>query len=115
MKLSIKAALFSAFIFPGAGYFIVQKLTQGIIFILIALSGLTIIIIDAVHKAQVIAEQIVSGVISINIELIREQILEAPGAFNPDILTGAYIVIGLVWLVSIVDCYRIGSNIEVRS
>ncbi len=114
MKLSMKAALYSGLLFPGAGYFVVQKKLRGSVALLVTIAGLSIIIIESIHKAQIIAEKIVSGAIQLDVKVLRQQILETPGIFNPDLLSGVYFIIGLVWFVGIVDCYRIGGIIQAK-
>ena len=110
MKLSTKAAIYSGIVFPGAGYFIVKKSIHGAASFLITFAGLTVVMIEAFHKAQIIAEKIVSGVIPVDITLIREQILTIPGVFSPEVVSGISIMIGLVWLIGIVDSWRIGEG-----
>ena len=110
MKLSTKAAIYSGIVFPGAGYFIVKKRVHGAASFLITFAGLTVVIIEAFHKAQIIAEKIVSGIIPADITLIREQILTTPGVFSAEMVSGISILIGFVWLVGIVDSWRIGEG-----
>ncbi len=115
MKLATKAAIYSGLVFPGAGYFVVKKAIHGSISFLITFAGLAVVVIEAFHKAQVIAEKIVVGAIPVDIGLIRERILETPGAFSPEVVSSVTIMIGLVWLVGIVDSYRIGAGMQEKS
>ncbi len=115
MKLSTKAAIYSGLVFPGAGYFVVKKNFHGSIAFLITFAGLAVVVIEAFHKAQIIAEKIVAGAIPVDIGFIREQILETPGAFSPAVVSAISIVIGLVWLVGIVDSYRIGAGMPEKT
>lgn len=108
MKLSTKAALFSSIVFPGSGYFIIQKNIRGFIFFFITIAVLSVIMIEVFHKAQIIAEKIVQGLIPLDINIIREQILTMPAVFSPQLMSSLSIVIGVLWLVGIVDSYRIG-------
>ncbi len=111
MKLSTKAALFSGLLFPGSGYFIVKKKRRGFLFFVVTLASLAIILIEAIHKAQVIAQDILSGALVMSVETLREQIQITPGAFSPEIISAVtYFVVGL-WVISIVDCYRIGQKL----
>ena len=108
MKVATKAALFSAIVFPGAGYFIVKKNVQGSVALLVTLTGLAIMMVEAYQKAQIIAEKIVAGTIPLDILIIREQIILTPGNLTPEEVTYLSFAIGAVWLFGIVDCYRIG-------
>ncbi|WP_250655390.1 hypothetical protein [Alkalimarinus coralli] len=108
MKIATKAALFSAIVFPGAGYFIVEKRVRGAVAFAITLAALSVLMVEAYHKAQIIAEKIVYGVIPLDIQVIREQIVLTPGHLSPETATYLSFIVGAVWLVGIVDCYRIG-------
>ncbi len=111
MKLSIKAALLSGLVFPGAGYFIVRKKITGLIIFILTCSGLSALIVDTTHKAKIIAEKINQGVIPLDINIIQEQIHITPGVFSANTLIGISVIIGLLWIVGVADCYRIGKNI----
>ncbi len=115
MKLSIKAAMFSGIVFPGAGYFLVDKKRRGIISLIATVSILIFIMIDIFHRANIIAEKIVFGIIPYDIAIIREQILLTPGNISPETLGNLSLVIGLIWIVSIVDGYYLGRGIEAKS
>ncbi len=110
MKLSTKAALYSGLVFPGAGYFIIKKITHGTVSCLMSLAGLTVVVIEVFHKAQAISEKIITGAMPVDIGLIREQILTIPGTFPPEIVSSISIMIGLIWLVGIVDSWRIAEG-----
>jgi len=61
MGQSLKAALFSAFVFPGSGHFLLKKHVRGVL-----LSGITILcawalVSTALEKAQEISLKIQSG------------------------------------------------------
>lgn len=112
MKLPTKAALFSTFVFPGSGYFIVDRKAKGVAFVLVVLSIVTLFMVEVVYKAQLIAQEIVAGHISYEISAIREQIILMPGKFDANIITLASWLLSILWLVSIVDAYRLGRAID---
>lgn len=112
MKLSSKAALFSAFVFPGSGYFVVKQKPKGFIYLGIFLSTLALLMVEAVHKAMYIANKIVAGHISFDITAIREQILLAPGRFDATMIAFASWLIAILWLISIIDAYRLGRALD---
>ena len=114
MKLSTRALIYSGLVFPGAGYFVVKKTVHGAIAFLITFIGLVVVMIEVFHKAQIIAEKIVMGVIPIDISVIREQILVTPGMFNISVVSAVSVVIGLVWLVGVVDSWRLAKQEEAR-
>ena len=112
MKLSTKAAIYSTIVFPGAGYFVVKKYVHGVIALLFAFGSLAVVFIEAYHKAQIIAEKIVLGLLPINITVIREQLLIIPDVYGPNVVSAATGLIVLIWLIGILDSYRIGRAIE---
>lgn len=112
MKLSYKAALFSALVLPGSGYFFVGKSMRAWLAILISLSCLAIFILEASHKAQIIAEKILAGTIPFDVGVIQQQLDLTPGLFDPNILWLATIMIVGVWLFSAINCFFIGRRFE---
>lgn len=100
--------LYSALVFPGAGYFVVKKPVYGSIAFLITCAGLAVVVTEAFHKGQIIAQNIVTGAIPAGIGEIREQMLAIPGIFSPEVVSGVTVIIGLVWLVGILHGYQLG-------
>jgi len=115
VKSSIKAAIYSALVFPGAGYFFVGQKVKGIISLILTLTGLAVLVVESFHKAEIIAEKIVMGVMPLDVLYIREQLLQTPGVFSEDYLSGILIMVGCVWFFSIVDSFRLGRIIEIDS
>ncbi|NRB38225.1 MAG: hypothetical protein HRU20_07110 [Pseudomonadales bacterium] len=112
MKTSSKSVIYSAVVFPGAGYFILSKKKQAMVFLALTLSCLCVIFYDAYYKAQIIADKIVNGYLAIDINVIRNEIQTSTGIVDPFIITSITIAIGLLWLLGIVDCYRIGRSLD---
>ena len=112
MKLSTKAALYSAIVFPGAGYFIVKNKLRGGIALSISLGCLVVFMIEAFNKAQIIAGKIVSGEIPYDINIIRDQIPLTPGVFATEFIMVTTICIALVWIVGGIDSYRLGKLLD---
>jgi len=54
------------------------------------------------------------GAIPIDISVIREQILVTPGVFSTTLVSVVSAVIGLVWLVGVVDSWRLAKQEEAR-
>lgn len=112
MKLSIKAAMFSAIVFPGAGYFVVDRKVRGIAALIVTISILIFMMRDIFYRANIIADKIVYGVIPYDIASLREQILLTPGQLSQELMTNLSLVIALIWIVSIIDAYFVGRRIE---
>ncbi len=105
MKLSVKVLIYSGLVFPGAGYFILKKKLRGIMAFATTISCLLFIITEIFHRANIIAEKIIHGEIAYDIAIIREQILLTPGSLSEGTMNTLSILIGMVWLFSMLDSY----------
>ncbi len=112
MKRPLKAALFSALLFPGSGYLLLDKLKQASIFISLTLMGLGMITYQSIYKAKLISQKIISGDVSSDLTSISRELENLPGIINPDLLDIMGIIIIILWVVGTVDCYRIGKQQE---
>jgi len=112
MKVSTKALIYSLIVFPGSGYFIAKNKIKGCIVLSISLVCLAIFMIEAFHKAQIIAEKIVLGEIPYDINVIREQIPQITGVFSYEFITATSICIGVVWIIATIDSYRVAKKFD---
>lgn len=106
MQIQHKALLYSAFIFPGSGYFLTKNKVLGSIFILVTALLFVPLLIEANYKAQIIAQQIVYGDLSLNILQIREQIQQTPGLLSDRQINFIYGGLLLLWSIGMLDSYR---------
>ena len=111
MKPSLKAVLLSAFVFPGAGYFILKQPKRGVISIAIVCASLLTIMREIYQKTAIIAEQIADGRLPFDILVIQQKANEAISTLPTSMLTTLGIIIAIVWVFSMVDCYRLGKKI----
>lgn len=112
MKKSVKAALFSGLVFPGAGYFLVKQKSKGFIFLLLVLAGGTLVGMDVYHKAMLIVNQVIDGSLPLDPQIIQQKVMTLPDEFSPILLNAiGFSIIGL-WIFGIVDSYRVGRNLE---
>jgi hypothetical protein len=114
MKKSVKAALFSGFVFPGAGYFVVKQHLKGFIFFLLILTGGTLVGMDVYQKAMVILNQVMDGSLPLDPQLIQQKISSLPDEFSPILLNViGFSMMGL-WIFSIFDSYRLGKKLDLN-
>lgn len=106
MKKSVKAALLSALVYPGAGHFFLKKYALCAVFSCTFSVPLYFIISEIVAKAENIVEQIKNGEIPLDIAAISESLSSA----NAQELNIKMYVLVIVWLLGIVDSYRIGRS-----
>lgn len=111
MKKSTKALLWSALVYPGAGYFVLGAPKRGIAAFIASVILICVVVMDSNHKAKVIAQKIVDGEITLDITTIREEIATAPGRFSESTIEIAVALLLLLWVVGIVDTYRLGRAI----
>ena len=112
MKLSTKAAIYSAVIFPGAGFFIVNKKRTGYAFLIMTLACLWPIIHEVFYKSRIIVDKIVQGELANDFLIIQDQILTQPGVIPDSVLTGTSMAIAFLWLLGVIEAYRFGRTLE---
>jgi hypothetical protein len=108
MSKSIKAALLSAFVFPGIGHFFLKKHIPGIVLAGTALMALYFIISNTVERALQIADQIQRGKVQLDVAVITELVSKQPTGTDAEFLNFAWIVLIISWLIGIADSYRVG-------
>lgn len=111
MKSSIKAALISALVYPGAGHLYLKKYLAAAIIIIVASVALFIILSNAVAAAQLVSDKIMSGEIKADVAAISEAVTQQLATDSKSI-ANATIAIGLAWLFGIIDSFRIGMKKE---
>ncbi len=109
MNKPLKAALFSAFIFPGAGQILLKKYVSACYFIAFAGVGLYLLFSSLMARAQEIIDKIQSGEVAVDlttiIALVHQQSITNTGPLRP-----ALILLLVVWLVSVIEAYRVGKK-----
>jgi len=109
MNKPLKAALFSAFIFPGAGQILLKKYVSAGYFIAFASVGLYLLFSSLMARSQEIIDKIQSGEIAVDlttiIALVHQQSITTTGPIRP-----ALILLLVVWIVSVIEAYRVGNK-----
>lgn len=112
MNKAITAALISALVCPGTGHFYLKKYNIGTLISAVSLSGLAYLLYQAVERAREISDQILSGAIPMDFNLIYQMVTEQPSgeaSLYVSIATGIFII---GWLVGIIDAYRLGLALD---
>ena len=104
--------MYSGLVFPGAGYFILEKKRRGIMSFSITIGCLLFIMAEVFHRATIVAEKLVQGGLAYDISSIREQILLTPGSLSDGTMNALSMMIALVWLISLLDGYYIANRME---
>ena len=108
MKQSMKAALLSAFVFPGAGHFFLKKHITGTVLAGSALIALYLVVSKTVERALQIFEKIQRGEVQPDIAAITELVTRQSTGTDAKLLNIASAVLIISLLVGIIDSYRVG-------
>jgi len=112
MNKGIKAALLSAFVFPGVGHLLLKKYPMAMLYIGSAMACVYVLISQALENAMALVDKMQSGALSADIDQISQMVNEQVSSQDlmmSNVLTTIFLV---VWVVSIVDGYRIGKPID---
>jgi len=108
MSKAIKAALLSALVFPGAGHLLLKKYLHATVLSGASFSVLYLMISRLTEIALQISDKIISGEIGLDVVVITELIAKQSAGPETRLLNIAGVILIIIWLISIVDSYRIG-------
>ncbi len=108
MNKPAKAALLSAFVFPGVGHFLLKKHISGAVLAGTAFAGLYFFVSKSVETVLKITEKIQSGEIQLDATTITELVSEQAMGTEVHLLDISATVFIISWLIGIVDSYRVG-------
>ncbi len=112
MRKSIKAVLFSALIYPGAGHVLLKKYFVGGALILTASVAVYIVLANAVAQASMITDKILNGEIAPDILSISTAAANLQTPEQARTVSIATAVVVLAWVIGIVDAYRVGRTAD---
>lgn len=110
MKNALKGALLSGLVFPGLGQIVLRHYKRGFFVVLAVLACLTVIVVKAAQQGAAILEKIEldGGVIDMN--AISEAAAQASAASGDFSFTLAVWGLVVLWVVGVVDAYRLGKE-----
>jgi len=112
MKNATKAVLWSIFIFPGSGHFVIKKPVPGAIILALTSAALIVVVTKAVERALQIVAKVENGEIPLDPIVIAEQVsIQSLQADSQALSIAWYILIG-IWLIAAIDAYRVGRKID---
>jgi len=109
MKRSYKAALLSALIFPGCGHFILGRAMRGCLFLLPTAVAIAYVGKQVMERANAIVDQVNSGALPLDPQLIADRLSAAPGSEGP-LMTLAVTVCLVCWVGSVLDALWLGRH-----
>ena len=111
MNKPLKAALFSALLFPGAGQLLLKKYTSAMFYAVFAFIGLYLLLSNLLARVQDIIAQIERGEIALDIAAITE-LVQQQTATATDSLSPAVMIFVIAWLVSVIEAYRVAKKCD---
>ena len=108
MKVSTKAALLSAFVFPGIGHIYLKKYAAGALLTAVSFAAIYYLVSNAVERAFEISEKIQSGDVQLDIDEITKLVSQQSTGAEVQLLNIATIALLICWLIGIIDAYRVG-------
>ena len=106
MRKPFKAVLLSALVYPGLGHFLLKHYIQGCLIIVAFTLPLWFLISDMVAKTNQVIAQIQNGQIPLDSVAISDAISNSSGTELQTLTIYSYVMLG-VWIIGIVDVYRI--------
>ena len=104
----MKAALLSALVFPGLGHFSLKKPLQGSILAGIAILCLYFLLTAVVNIAQELSLKIQSGEVPLDVVKISELVSQSLTGSDGQIVNISSSVLVILWVVAVIDSFRIG-------
>ncbi len=108
MKKSIKAAMLSAFVFPGAGHIYLKFYVSGLLLIGVSSAGIYYLVLNMIEKALQIVEKIQLGHVQADATVINQLLSSQTTGNESQLLSIATTAIAICWIIGIIDSYRIG-------
>ena len=108
MKKSMKAALLSAFVFPGVGHIYLKRYIPGVVLVGASLAGIYYLTSNAIERSLQIVGKIQSGDVPLDVTAITELVSKQSTGTEAQLLDIATTVIFICWIIGIIDSYRVG-------
>ena len=105
-----KAVLLSALLFPGSGHIFLKCYRVGTALIITALVASYFLIYGVIHQALVLADKIIYGEIQPDLSTILALVSHQSTSAELQSVNAETMVLLVVWLVGLVDIYRVGRN-----
>ena len=108
MKNSIKGAVLSGLVFPGLGQVVLKHYKRGIALALTVLLSLLVVVVKALRQAFIVLEKIEAEGRTIDMSTISSAAAQASTTSDNLLYNVVSLLIILLWIIGIVDAYRLG-------
>lgn len=106
MNRSVKAALISALVFPGAGHLYLKRGARACLFLLPTLVAVVVFLNDAMEQATVIAGEIMAGTMAPDPAAMAARLEQHGGGSTLATLAAGVMVV--CWIGAAVDAWLLG-------
>ena len=113
MNKAIKAALLSAFVYPGVGHLFLKKYTSFAVFFCTASLPLYLIFGELFSKTEQLVDQIIQRDIPLDAFTLSQQLSSLIAGDNGQALSSKLYVLLFIWFISILDSYRLGRVVKI--
>lgn len=115
MSKSMKAALLSALVVPGAGHIYLKKYIAGVVLLGVAIIPIYYLVTTAITRALEITDKIQSGEVPLDVAAITELVAKQATGSEAQMQTIATTVFIISWLIGIIHSYRVGRVLDKNS
>ena len=112
MQRPIKAALLSAFVFPGVGHIFLKKTLPGVVLAGSSFVAVYYLVSETIKRALQISEKIQRGDIPLDLAAISELVSKQSDGVDIHLINIATAVFIICWLFGLVDSYRVAYSID---
>lgn len=113
MQRAVRAALLSAFVFPGAGHLYLRRPKRACLFLLPALVAAIWFASDLMNRATKLADQVLAGTLPLDPAALAARLEAQGGASHTATVCGVVLV--LCWAGSIIDSFVVAHGAPRRA
>ena len=115
MNHSLKAALWSALVLPGLGQLLFKRYISGVVFALTSITAVAVILVKVFNIASSITQQILQTSEQLDMPAVVGVISKSSMISDTHTMNIAFVIFLVTWLVSTLDAYRIGNQLDKKT
>jgi len=108
VKKTTKAVLLSAFVLPGLGHIYLKKYMTGIVLAGASFVAIYYLVSNVLERAFELSKKIQNGDVPLNITEITKLVSQQSTGTDIQLLNIATVALIIIWLIGIIDSYRVG-------
>lgn len=112
MKTPLKPVLLSALVFPGLGQLMLKNYLSAVVFMGSSTIVLYFLVSDILTKVNKILAQVQSGQLPLTVESISKALSAHSTGLSMQTLNMISYLLVTLWIISIVDAYRISRKLS---